>query len=267
MNIINPNEIGSKISTLILESREKFIAVSPYLDLSEWKKILINLQDAANRGIDIEIYFREIREKDYQVLRNLNIKLFEVKGLHTKLYLNESSIIVSSMNLYEFSDLHSIDIALQFDNVKDYNKLFHYFSKYIVSKRPLDKFISKASEKRLIETHRFLSERFSEYRITSTKTYLFSKNLLPIFHTFIDLDFIGLKYPVKNPTDQDVDEITDLLDKNLDVEVIRSFYNTSEETIYYKWEIKIDEFNDIEIANVLSDLSDLKLRPTTYNAH
>lgn len=38
MEIINPNEIGSKISTLVIESKTRFIAVSPYIELKSWKK-------------------------------------------------------------------------------------------------------------------------------------------------------------------------------------------------------------------------------------
>mgnify|MGYP000542252909 CR=1 FL=1 len=57
MKIINPNEIGSKISTLISESNQTFCAVTPYLDLSKWKKILINLENAVKRNIKITFYF------------------------------------------------------------------------------------------------------------------------------------------------------------------------------------------------------------------
>ena len=106
MQVVNPNKIGAKISTLISESNEKFYAITPYLDLSKWSKILVNLENAIKRGVEVKFYFREIKEKDFQVLSSLRVELNQISGLHTKLYINESETIVSSMNLYEYSDLH-----------------------------------------------------------------------------------------------------------------------------------------------------------------
>ncbi|MDF3078022.1 MAG: hypothetical protein K0S09_1911 [Sphingobacteriaceae bacterium] len=48
MEVINPNEIGVKISTLIAEANKSFIAVSAYINLSQWKKIIVNLEKASN---------------------------------------------------------------------------------------------------------------------------------------------------------------------------------------------------------------------------
>lgn len=133
MELINPNEIGAKISTLIAESENKFYAVTAFINLSAWKKILINLQKAKKRGVEIKFFYREIRNEDYQILKNIGIDLYEIKGLHTKLYFNENEMIVSSMNFYEYSDLHSIDIAIKYSDAENYGKLFLYFQKYILS--------------------------------------------------------------------------------------------------------------------------------------
>ena len=55
MEIINPNEIGSKISTLIIEAKEKFVAVTPYINIRNWKKITTNIQKAGSRFQDIQV--------------------------------------------------------------------------------------------------------------------------------------------------------------------------------------------------------------------
>jgi hypothetical protein len=259
MHLINPNEIGSKISTLIAESQQKFIAISPYIDISDWKKILINLNHAKKRGVKVEFYFRELREKDYKNLNRLGVSLFRIKGLHTKMFMNDSTAIVTSMNLYEYSDLHSIDIAMQFSIQKEYNELYYYFNKYIKSKKTNEIFISKISEQKLKDLHEFISDRFSDCKINSTKSYLFSKNLVPILDVFIHTNSIGLKYPLKNPKDERIKEISSLLNNHLKQNFQLTKYNTTEETQYCKWVLDTEDYSDIDIANLISDLQRLEV--------
>ena len=132
MQLINPNEIGTKISTLLVEADKTFISVSPYLDLSSWKKMIKCLEKSSSK-IDIFFYYREIKEIDKQLLNRINVKLIHVPNLHAKMYFNEKECIVSSMNLYEFSDLNSIEIATLYSKKEDYHLLFQYFTKYIKS--------------------------------------------------------------------------------------------------------------------------------------
>ncbi|MEE9406607.1 MAG: phospholipase D-like domain-containing protein [Polaribacter sp.] len=131
MDIINPNEIGVKISTLISESKEKFYAVTPYINIFYWKKIVISLQKAKERGVKIKFFYREIKDKDLSFLNELGVELYKIEGLHTKLYINEKAIIVSSMNLIESSDLYSIDFALHIHQKENYSKIYEYYSNYI----------------------------------------------------------------------------------------------------------------------------------------
>jgi len=253
MNVINPNEIGSKISTLIAESNEKFIAVSPYIDLSEWRKIIINLERAIKRGVKIDLYFREIKEIDFQLLKKIGVNLYKIKGLHTKLYLNETEVIVSSMNLYEFSDLYSIDIAIHFKETKEYNKIYDYFLKYINSEKEDQQYNSKESEQNLDGLHKYLIDRFSGYRINSAKTYLFSKNLNPRFHLFIESSKIGFKYPQKNPSTEKVNELNQSLKNIFNDRIIFREYNTCAETKYCIWEIDISNGDYLDFVNIITE--------------
>lgn len=131
MEIINSNEIGAKISTLIAESNEKFCAVTPFVRISEWKKIIISIERAKARNVSINFFVREINQTDYEALTKIGVEIFVIKGWHTKLYFNEKEVIISSMNLYEFSDLNSIDIAIFYKDTESYNKFYDYFLKYI----------------------------------------------------------------------------------------------------------------------------------------
>jgi hypothetical protein len=258
MEIINPNEIGVKISTLISEANVKFHAVTPFLDLSKWRKIIINLESAVDRGVEIKFYFREIKEKDFQVLYNLGVELSQIDGLHTKLYLNENETIVSSMNLYEFSDLYSIDIALHFKESHDYNKIYNYYTKYIFSKKNDKNYISLTYKEKLVTLHNFLENRFSEYRINKGATYLYTKNLIPIFHLFIEPAKIKIKYPGKNPKQKLITELEQKITNIYRGEIKAHSYNTTKETKYYLWEISLPENDFVAFSNIICDFQKIE---------
>jgi len=252
MKIINPNEIGAKISTLITEAFEKFYVVSPYIDLSNWKKITVNLKNATQRGVKIKFFIREIREKDSIILKSLGIEIIQIKGLHTKLYFNEKEVIVSSMNLYEFSDLHSIDIAMNFKKPKEYEKVYDYFISHINSKKEESKFDENETQRELGKLSNYLVEIFPDARITATKTYLFSKYLHNKFDVFIELDHLSLKYPVRNPEQIEIDQISDLICNNYEGKV--NVKTPSDKYNYCIWNIPFQGKSNSEISDIIRKL-------------
>ncbi|OBY65983.1 phospholipase D-like domain-containing protein [Polaribacter vadi] len=275
MKIINPNEIGSKISTLISESQEKIVVVSPYLGLSTWKKILINLKKAKERNVEIKFYYREIKDKDFYVLKALGVSLFQIDGLHTKLYFNESRVIVSSMNLYESSDLYSTDIAIYFDETEDYNKIYNYFIKYIdcksstkevIKKKNIEnKVIEKKDKTILEELHDGLELKFPDSKIKKASDYLFSKNLVPVFHLFIKLDSITIKYPRKNFNKVLINELEENIIELYKINpVLRHDFDFENEENYFYWDVKINENNLSKTSDLILGLSHLKV-PKSIN--
>jgi hypothetical protein len=252
MEVVNPNEIGAKISTLIAESKEKFYAVTAFIDLSKWTKILVNLEQAKRRGVSIKFFFREIREADYQVLVQMGIELYKINGLHTKLYFNESEIIVSSMNFYEFSDLFSIDIALHYKDTENYNKLYDYFQKYINSQKSTSTYFSNQSRTDLRTLHMNISDRFKESRITAAQTYLFSKDLVPVFDIFITPIEVTLKFPGKKPSTDKVQELTGKLRQTIKSDF--KVNEPSEKYSYCTWDISLKDQPSLEIMNLIFNL-------------
>lgn len=255
MNIINPNEIGVKISTLITESKKFFYAVTPYLNISTWEKIVLSLKNAEKRGVEIVFFVREIKASDKEVLDLLNIEFYVIHNLHTKLYFNENQMIVSSMNLYEYSDLHSIDIALKIEKGSNYNEIHDYFIKYIDSQKIS---IENTSPKELNELHNFLSDRCKHAKIALTNTYIFSKNLIPIFHIFIDNITLGMKLPYKNPKIEVITEITAYLKASLCYEVQLDLYYTGVNKTgnkYARWNINITDLAYYQILELIDDLN------------
>ena len=255
MEIINPNQIGGKISKLIAEATEKFYAVTAFIDLSQWTIILGELKQACDRGVRVKIYFRKISKIDYEILDELGIELYQVKRLHTKFYLNEKEIIVSSMNFIEASDLYSIDIGLHYKDSDNYNKLYHYYLKYINSNNndQVDYLIDDINA--LKDLRLYLSDRFTDSKINAGKSYLFSGNLVPLFDIFIMPNEITLKYPLKNLSADKIQELTLKLKS-----VVKNTITTKEPRDGYEyctWDINTEKHSTTEFVNIISDLRQL----------
>ena len=104
-------EISSQIMTLIDETKEELVIVSPYIKIKTWNKIKKCLQRAVDRGVNITVYARKNADQDLSDLIHFKVKLILIQDLHAKIYLNENYAIVSSQNMIEYSDENSIDFA------------------------------------------------------------------------------------------------------------------------------------------------------------
>ena len=260
MEIINPNEIGAKISTLVSESKKRFIAVSPYIGLKDWKKVLLNLERAQKRNVSIDFYYREIRDEDFHALRNIGVKLFKIPGLHTKLYFNDDEFVVTSMNLYEYSDLHSVDIGIHYKDPESYRKLFDYFQKYIGSKKSDQTVFSKDFQNSLSTLQDYLQSRYADVRFTLTQTYLFSKMAVPIFHLFIYEGLLTLKLHQKLPSEKDIDTYSNML-LNLKGH-LAEIDPPSDGYQWYLWKIKLNQNSHFEIMELIDELRKVCDNPT-----
>lgn len=134
MKFINPSEISGKILTLIEESDEKVIIVSPYMYISSWTRLKNRLLDLQKRGVALEIYVRDesTNWRTYSDLDSLGLKYSKIPNLHAKIYLNEKSGIATSLNLLHSSEKKSIEIGFQSESYEDYEKLMGFYRRYIV---------------------------------------------------------------------------------------------------------------------------------------
>ncbi len=108
------------IEKLITDAKESLIIISPYMKVS--KIIMSRLLAADKRGVNIIIVFRD-REKS-QILKNTfkqfeKINIYQHSDIHAKCYLNEEDAIVSSMNLYDYSERNNWEMSAVFNVEED----------------------------------------------------------------------------------------------------------------------------------------------------
>lgn len=101
------------LEELIKNTSRKLVLVSPYLQINTRIKQLI--EDANNSGIEIDfLYGKNNLHKDEKnwlsTLDNVCVRFCE--NLHAKCYLNEKSAIITSMNLYEFSQVNNNEVGI-----------------------------------------------------------------------------------------------------------------------------------------------------------
>ncbi len=133
MKLINPSEISAGILTLLDESDERVIIVSPYMKISKWFKFVHKMNGLRARNINIEIYVRDDPENKatYRDLDRLSLDYNKIPNLHSKLYMNEKSGIVTSLNLLLSSEINSLEIGYATESMDEYNELLGYFYRYI----------------------------------------------------------------------------------------------------------------------------------------
>lgn len=94
-----------QLEGIIARATRRLVLLSPYLQLS--KTLFERLRDAGKRGVKITLVYgkADLGAADVQALRELDhLSVYFLENLHAKCYFNESRMIITSMNLYEFSE-------------------------------------------------------------------------------------------------------------------------------------------------------------------
>ena len=102
-----------RIESVIVGAKVQLVLVSPYLQLS--KLFFERLKDAANRGVSIKIIYGkdDLKNSERQSLSQLEtLELFYSENLHAKCYFNEGEMVITSMNMYEFSEKNNREMGV-----------------------------------------------------------------------------------------------------------------------------------------------------------
>ncbi len=108
------------IEQLILNADKELTLVTPYLKISKIFKDRIS--DACKQNIRITLVYgkSELQDKEKQILFNFdNVRVYYCHNLHAKCYYNESSLIITSMNLHEFSANHNREMGILISKKED----------------------------------------------------------------------------------------------------------------------------------------------------
>ena len=121
---LNTSGTTYHLEELIKKSSDRLILISPYLKLNERIKEL--LEDKNRLKIDIRIVYgkSDLQPEEINWLKNLTfIRTSFCKNLHAKCYMNENECIITSLNLYEFSQINNNEMGILISRDAD-NQLY-----------------------------------------------------------------------------------------------------------------------------------------------
>ncbi|MDU1983668.1 MAG: phospholipase D family protein [Streptococcus parasanguinis] len=122
---LNTSGITYHLEELIKNAMDKLIIISPYLKFNERIKELI--EDKNRMKIDVRIVYgkAELQPSEINWLRSLTyVRTSFCKNLHAKCYMNESECIITSLNLYDFSQVNNNEMGVYIVRDKD-SELFN----------------------------------------------------------------------------------------------------------------------------------------------
>ncbi|MCX6647583.1 MAG: phospholipase D-like domain-containing protein [bacterium] len=137
MRVVKDYEGSAVIIAELDKTQNECVLVSPYVKL--WDRLHLALERAIERGVRIEAFIR-YPESDLDVNKvkgtvtdftKLGVKTYLVKNLHAKIYSFDQSVIVSSMNLYDFSQQNSIELSVLFDESDTITEIKNYINDHI----------------------------------------------------------------------------------------------------------------------------------------
>ncbi len=110
---LNTTATSYHLEELIKNAKERLILISPYLQPSD--KIKELLEDKNRLKIDMRLVYRENKLQPGEInwLKGLNFLRTSVcKNLHAKCYLSEELCIITSLNLYQFSQDRNYEMGV-----------------------------------------------------------------------------------------------------------------------------------------------------------
>lgn len=117
---LNTSATNYFLPELIKNSKERLFIISPFLKFNDRIKEL--LSDKDRMKIDIRIVYgkSELSPQEINWLRSLEfVRTSFCQNLHAKCYLNERSAIITSMNLYDFSQVNNNEMGVFFDRTTE----------------------------------------------------------------------------------------------------------------------------------------------------
>ena len=111
--------VSYHLEELIKQSRERLVLISPYLRLST--RIRELLEDKNRMKIDIRVVYgkSELRPDENNWLERMtSIRTSYCANLHAKCYMSERAALITSMNLYEFSQVNNHEMGVLVDRTQ-----------------------------------------------------------------------------------------------------------------------------------------------------
>jgi phosphatidylserine/phosphatidylglycerophosphate/cardiolipin synthase-like enzyme len=105
--------VSNELAQIIKGAKERLILISPYLQICDRFKEMLEDQDRMKLDIRIIYGKSELQPQESNWLKSLkSVRTSICKNLHAKCYLNEKEALITSMNFYEFSQMNNNEMGI-----------------------------------------------------------------------------------------------------------------------------------------------------------
>lgn len=175
---LNTTGVSYHLEELIKTTKDRLILISPYLQFH--KRVKDHLENLNIQKRDIRIIYRENKlqvEESNWLESQIGIRTSLCNSLHAKCYLNENEAIVTSMNLYSFSQQNNDEMGIHVTKENDadlYNDIYDEVQRLLtiseeirISVKKVDKEIERQKEQTLINVQK--NTNFLKSNLLTTK--------------------------------------------------------------------------------------------------
>jgi hypothetical protein len=110
---LNTAGLREWIPRMIAEAKKEMVIIVPFIKTSE--NVYQSLVDADNRGVETLVVYREesLKKSEKEKLMAIpNLNLLHHPNVHAKCYMNETHLLITSINLYEHSELKNREMGI-----------------------------------------------------------------------------------------------------------------------------------------------------------
>ena len=113
---LNTRKAVSEIEDLIRNAEQRLTLISPYLKLSKDFKELLKYRNSKDKITTVIFGKQELNPNEMKFLQSLRFVILKYnQDLHAKCYLNDDKMIITSLNLYEFSMNNNKEMGVLID--------------------------------------------------------------------------------------------------------------------------------------------------------
>jgi len=146
----------SEIENIINNANKGLMLVSPFFKIPS--SLFQNLLAADKRGVSTTVIFGK-KDLDADVKQQLsqlkNVRVYFLENLHAKCYFNEKSMVITSLNLYDFSEQNNreMGVLVTTDGDKEFFNEAAGEARRVISMATLQNLGKKSTEQSSVKTY------------------------------------------------------------------------------------------------------------------
>jgi phosphatidylserine/phosphatidylglycerophosphate/cardiolipin synthase-like enzyme len=164
IELLNTTELNLEIEKMFREERHFILILSPYLDLTDKIRTILSSSRA-----EVIILYRETKKESKKIeefkAAMPKVKFYCMQNFHAKAYITSGTLIITSLNLYEFSQINNFELGIILKDIS-YKKMIGKLLEELQILFKMNKFETEILDNLKLPT---INDLFKEILVKSSK--------------------------------------------------------------------------------------------------